>query len=45
MANKIEDPAKKLGATAVGAVPDYSAGTFGVAKLARILRAGRRADP
>jgi hypothetical protein len=39
MAGKIEDLAKKLGGEVVGTVPDYSAGAFGVAKLARTLRA------
>ena len=39
MAGKIEDLAKKLGAEVVGTVPDYSAGAFGVAKLARTIRA------
>lgn len=38
MARKIEDLAKKLGAEVVGTVPDYSAGTFGIAKLARTRR-------
>jgi hypothetical protein len=38
MAKKIEDVAKKLGAAVVGTVPDFSAGAFGVAKLARTLR-------
>lgn len=38
MAKKIEAIAKKMGAEVVGAVPDYSAGAFGVAKLARTLR-------
>jgi hypothetical protein len=35
---KIEDLAKKLGAEVAGTVPDYSAGAFGVAKLAQTLR-------
>jgi hypothetical protein len=39
MTKKIQDLAKKLGAEVVGTVPDYSAGAFGVAKLARELRA------
>lgn len=39
MATKIADLATKLGAEVVGTVPDYSAGAFGVAKLAQILRA------
>jgi hypothetical protein len=43
MARKIEDLAKKLGAEVVGTVPDYSAGTLSVAKLARTLR--ERLDP
>lgn len=38
MTRKIEDLAKKLGAEVVGTLPDYSAGAFGVAKLARTLR-------
>ena len=38
MTKKIEDLAKKLGAEVVGTVPDYSAGAFGVAKLAGTLR-------
>ena len=35
---KIEKLANKLGADVIGTVPDYSAGAFGVAKLARTLR-------
>ena len=38
MAKNIESLAKKLGATMVGTVPDYSAGAFGMAVLADILR-------
>jgi hypothetical protein len=38
MTRKIDDLAQKLGAEVVGTVPDYSAGAFGVAKLARTLR-------
>lgn len=38
MPKRIEDLAEKLGAEVVGTVPDYSAGTFGVAKLAQTLR-------
>lgn len=38
MTRKIEDLADKLGAEVVGTVPDYSAGAFGVAKLAQTLR-------
>jgi hypothetical protein len=38
MARRIEELAKKLGAEVAGAVPDYSAGAFGVAKLGRVLR-------
>ena len=34
MAKNIETLAKKLGATVVGTVPDYSAGAFGIAALA-----------
>jgi hypothetical protein len=39
MAGNIEDLAKKLGAEVRGTVPDYSAGAFGIAKLAQTLRA------
>jgi hypothetical protein len=38
MTQRIGDLAKKLGAEVVGTVPDYSAGAFGIAKLARTLR-------
>ena len=38
MTKKIEELARKLGAEVVGTVPDYSAGAFGAAKLARTLR-------
>jgi hypothetical protein len=38
MAKNIESLAKKLGATVVGTVPDYSAGAFGIAALANTLR-------
>ena len=38
MAKNVESLAKKLGATVVGTVPDYSAGTFGMAALANTLR-------
>jgi hypothetical protein len=38
MAKNIESLAKKLGATMVGTVPDYSAGAFGMAALAESLR-------
>ncbi len=38
MERKIEALAEKLGAQVVGTVPDYSAGAFGVAKLAQTLR-------
>lgn len=38
MGHKIEDLAKKMGAQVVGTVPDYSAGAFGIGKLARTLR-------
>ncbi len=38
MARKIEELAKKLGAEVRGTVPDYSAGAFGIAKLAQTLR-------
>ena len=37
MAKNIEILAKKLGATLVGTVPDYSAGAFGMAALAETL--------
>lgn len=43
MAKNIESLAKKLGATVVGPVPDYSAGAFGMAALADIL--GERLEP
>lgn len=55
MDSKIQDLATKLGAEVVGTVPEYSAGAFGVAQLARTLRArlepgrgkrpGRPSDP
>lgn len=38
MAKNVETLAKKLGATVAGTVPDYSAGAFGMAKLAETLR-------
>ncbi len=38
MAKGIDSIAKKLGATVVGTVPDYSAGAFGVAILAKTMR-------
>jgi len=38
MAKNIETLAKKLGATVVGTVPEYSAGAFGIAALADTLR-------
>jgi hypothetical protein len=38
MDRKIEQIAKKMGAEVVGTVPEYSAGAFGVAKLAQTLR-------
>ncbi len=38
MARKIADLARKLGAEIRGTVPEYSAGAFGVAKLAHTLR-------
>jgi hypothetical protein len=38
MAKNIEILAKKLGATIEGTVPDYSAGAFGMAALANVLR-------
>ena len=43
MAKNIDALAKKLGAAVVGTVPDYSAGTFGMAALANTLR--RRLEP
>lgn len=43
MTRKIEDLAKKLGAEVAGAVPDYTAGAFGVAELAHTLR--QRLEP
>lgn len=38
MARNIDFLAEKLGATVVGKVPDYSAGAFGIARLAKTLR-------
>jgi len=38
MPKDIDSIAKKLGATVVGTVPDYSAGAFGVSILAKTLR-------
>ncbi|SRR6266571_7224189 len=38
MAKNIELLAKKLGAEVVGRVPEYSAGAFGVAALANVLK-------
>ena len=38
MAKNVDAVAKKLGATVVGTVPDYSAGAFGMAALANTLR-------
>ena len=38
MAKGIDSIAKKLCATVVGTVPDYSAGAFGVAILAKTMR-------
>ena len=38
MAKNLEALAKKLGATVVGPVPDYSPGAFGIALLANTLR-------
>jgi len=38
LTRKIEDLAKKLGAEVVATVPEYSAGAFGLAKLAGMLR-------
>lgn len=38
MARNIDTFAEKLGATVVGKVPGYSAGAFGIARLAKTLR-------
>lgn len=38
MDRRIEKISRKLGANVVGAVPEYSAGAFGVARLAQTLR-------
>jgi hypothetical protein len=38
MAKKIDSIAKKLSATVVGNVPDFSAGAFGISSLAKTLR-------
>lgn len=38
MARNIESLAKQLGATVVGTAPDYSAGAFGMAALAKTLQ-------
>jgi hypothetical protein len=43
MDRRIEKIARKLGANVVGTVPEYSAGAFGVAKLAQTLR--QRLEP
>jgi len=43
MDRKIEEISRKLGAEVIGTVPEYSAGAFGVAKLARTLR--QRLEP
>ena len=43
MAKNIEVLARKLGATVVGTVPETSAGAFGIAALANILR--QRLEP
>jgi hypothetical protein len=43
MPRNIDALAKKLGASVVGAVPDYSAGAFGMAALANTLR--QRLEP
>jgi len=43
MAKNIETLARKLGATVVGTVPEYSAGAFGIASLANTLR--QRLEP
>jgi hypothetical protein len=38
MAKNVDVLAKKLGASVIGQVPEYSAGAFGVALLGKILR-------
>lgn len=38
MDRRIEEIARKMGAEVVGTVPEYSAGAFGVTKLAQTLR-------
>ena len=38
MARDMDSLAEKLGAKVVGTLPDYSAGAFGVARLAKTLR-------
>lgn len=38
MANNIDSIVKKFGATVVGNVPNFSAGAFGIATLAKTLR-------
>lgn len=38
MDTKVEKLAKALGAEVVGSVPEYSAGAFGVAKVAQVFR-------
>ena len=43
MDRKIGEIARKMGAEVVGTVPEYSAGAFGVAKLAQTL--GERLEP
>lgn len=43
MVKNIEVLARKLGATVVGTVPEYSAGAFGIAALADILK--QRLEP
>lgn len=43
MDRKIEEISRKLGAEVIGTVPEYSAGAFGVAKLAQTLR--QRLEP
>jgi len=43
MAKNMDALAKKLGASVVGAAPDYSPGAFGMAALANTLR--RRPEP
>ena len=45
MAKNVETLAKKLGATVVGTVPDYSAGAFGMAAAGMIPLTGGASRP